>query len=353
METNKVIIESPYSGNIKENVQYALECLHDSYYNHKEAPFASHLLYTRFPQSKIENGNYHGHVEDSSDSRLGREHGINCGFEWGKCADLVVVYVDLGISTGMKYGIENAKKNNIPVIYRSLKNLNKLKELSLLLYKNDNNLKELKDKLIDINQITNIDIENNLLKLNFEEFNNFEKKENKLKIAVSGKICSGKTTFTNILKEEISNIYRISVASRLKWLAINLFGMSPNPDKKNRLLLQELGVKLREQCADVWINSFFDDCQKYTNVMCDDIRFKNELQKVKDNNFITIRLNISEKTQKERIVKCYPDNYEQHLKNTQHISETDLDDSDDFNYIINSEDYTTEDLRKFIQQNIN
>lgn len=116
----KVIIESPYSGNIEENIEYLLECIHDSYYTRKEACLASHLLYTRLPKSKITDYNYQGHVPDNKTSRHGREHGIDCGFIWNKHADLVAVYTDKGISEGMKQGIKFAKENNIFIEYRKL-----------------------------------------------------------------------------------------------------------------------------------------------------------------------------------------------------------------------------------------
>lgn len=124
----KVIIESPYSGNIPLNVEYALECLHDSYYNKCEAPFASHLLYTRLPDSEIKQKSFSGHVKDHPNSRHGREHGILCGNVWMKEADKIVVYTDLGISEGMKFSIEKAKKLNKPIEYRKIKDWNKKKE---------------------------------------------------------------------------------------------------------------------------------------------------------------------------------------------------------------------------------
>lgn len=119
---NKVVIESPYSGDIEGNIEYLLECMHDSYYVRKEAPIASHLLYTRLPKSKIVTESFSGgHVADHPDSRHGREHGIQCGFLWNQHADIVAVYTDHGISQGMKYGIANAEKQGTQVEYRSIK----------------------------------------------------------------------------------------------------------------------------------------------------------------------------------------------------------------------------------------
>jgi hypothetical protein len=44
---NRVVIESPLSGDFEKNVKYAKLCMYDSLVNHNEAPFASHLLYTQ------------------------------------------------------------------------------------------------------------------------------------------------------------------------------------------------------------------------------------------------------------------------------------------------------------------
>jgi hypothetical protein len=119
----RVVIESPYSGDIEKNIEYLLECMHDSYSTRMEAPIASHLLYTRLPKSIMKPGDdvYQGHVVDNgSAARHGRDHGIQCGFAWNKFADVCAVYTDHGISTGMSYGIKFAEENNIPVEYRTL-----------------------------------------------------------------------------------------------------------------------------------------------------------------------------------------------------------------------------------------
>jgi hypothetical protein len=123
MSPPKVVIESPYSGDIEANVEYALECMRDSYTKHGEAPIASHLLYTRFPQSGIGayTYQYNGHVADTD--LVARAHGMNCGFAWNEHADYAVVYIDRGITKGMQAGIDASK---IPVIYRSLFHKTKL-----------------------------------------------------------------------------------------------------------------------------------------------------------------------------------------------------------------------------------
>lgn len=100
----RVLIESPYSGNIGQNKAYAWDCVKDSL-NRGEAPFASHLFYT----------------EVLNDFLLPeRLLGMEAGFIWGQQAQLVAVYTDLGISSGMEHGIARAQAQDIPVEHRSL-----------------------------------------------------------------------------------------------------------------------------------------------------------------------------------------------------------------------------------------
>lgn len=100
----KVVIESPFAGDVERNVKYAKLCLADSL-KRGEAPFLSHLLYTLV-------------LDDNEPEQ--RKQGIEAGLEWGKEADLRAVYVDYGISEGMKLGIEAAKKLRQPIEYRRI-----------------------------------------------------------------------------------------------------------------------------------------------------------------------------------------------------------------------------------------
>ena len=102
----KVIIESPFAGEIEKNVDYARKCMRDSILR-GEAPLASHLLYTQ-----------DGILDDSNKEE--RKLGIDCGLIWGKEAELTAVYTDLGISKGMEYGIESAKKEGRQIEFRTL-----------------------------------------------------------------------------------------------------------------------------------------------------------------------------------------------------------------------------------------
>lgn len=102
----RVILESPYAGDIEKNVAYARACVRDSL-SRGEAPIASHLLYTQPTILR----------DEVPEERL---WGINAGLAWGQVAEATVVYTDLGISGGMKYGIANAEKAGRPVEYRQI-----------------------------------------------------------------------------------------------------------------------------------------------------------------------------------------------------------------------------------------
>lgn len=102
-----VILESPFAGDVANNVLYARACVRDSLAR-GEAPIASHLLYT---QEGILN-------DDIPDER---QWGIDAGLAWRRVADATVVYTDEGISVGMKYGIRAAEEIGNEVIYRSLR----------------------------------------------------------------------------------------------------------------------------------------------------------------------------------------------------------------------------------------
>ncbi len=102
-----VILESPFAGNIQENIDYARKCMRDCLMR-GEFPFASHLLYTQ-----------KGILRDEIPEE--RKLGIEAGLNWGKFAETTVVYTDLGITSGMKFGIERAGQEGRTVEYRSLK----------------------------------------------------------------------------------------------------------------------------------------------------------------------------------------------------------------------------------------
>lgn len=102
----RVIIESPYAGDVERNVEYARRCVRDAVLR-GESPIASHLLFTQ-----------PGILNDDIPEE--RQLGIDAGLAWRAVAEASIVYTDLGISTGMTYGIKAAGDSGIPVEYREI-----------------------------------------------------------------------------------------------------------------------------------------------------------------------------------------------------------------------------------------
>ena len=69
-----------------------------------------------------------------------------------------------------------------------------------------------------------------------------------MKIAIIGKMCSGKSFLSNYLVQE-KNFTRIGFGDFVKKYAAEIFGM----ETKDRKLLQDLGQKLRQIDRYVWV----------------------------------------------------------------------------------------------------
>jgi len=97
----RVIIESPFAGDVEANIAYARACMRDCLAR-GEAPYASHLLFTQ-----------PGILDDDIPEE--RQLGIDAGLLWASAAEATVVYRDRGMSKGMLYGIQNAIKAGRPI----------------------------------------------------------------------------------------------------------------------------------------------------------------------------------------------------------------------------------------------
>jgi hypothetical protein len=101
-----VIIESPFAGDVPRNLRYLRAAMRDCLLL-GESPFASHALFTQ-----------PGVLDDGRP--VDRERGLLAGFAWRIVANLTVVYTDLGITPGMRDGIEHAREVGCPIDHREL-----------------------------------------------------------------------------------------------------------------------------------------------------------------------------------------------------------------------------------------
>ena len=102
----RVIVESPFAGDIETNLRYVRACMRDCLLR-GEAPYASHALYTQAGVLR----------DDLPDER---KHGIEAGFAWRAAAELTVFYVDRGWSRGMLQGKADCEAKGLPFEERSV-----------------------------------------------------------------------------------------------------------------------------------------------------------------------------------------------------------------------------------------
>lgn len=161
-----------------------------------------------------------------------------------------------------------------------------------------------------------------------------------MKIGIIGKMCSGKSTLAKNIQKKYNNYVITSFAEKIKILAKELFNM----DIKDRKLLQMIGTKMRDINPDVWVNFTIDKFKNNENVIIDDVRYQNEIDKLKKENYLLIYLYISNDVQINRLKNTYKNNYQQHIDNLNHESEKLLLDNDDIDIRIDCNNLNENDI---------
>ena len=162
-------------------------------------------------------------------------------------------------------------------------------------------------------------------------------------IAISGKMCTGKSTLLKIIQSKEPLFTRVSLADPVKEVAWNYFMMPKG--EKDRGLLQQIGQRFRSIRASVWIDILHRKGDiMFTNGLfpiCDDVRFPNELESMRDNNWVLVKLTLPEEEQLNRIKRTYGNEWESHWNNRFEESETSLDDTSDkvFNFVFENMDF--------------
>ena len=103
-----VIVESPFKATPERSLEQHRSYLHHAMadcFRRGEAPFASHHLTTEVL---------------NDDDVYERALGIRCGLAWGAHADVIAVYSQLGVSSGMKQAIDHYKSLGKPIEWRGI-----------------------------------------------------------------------------------------------------------------------------------------------------------------------------------------------------------------------------------------
>ena len=163
----------------------------------------------------------------------------------------------------------------------------------------------------------------------------FKKKDIKVFI-ISGKARSGKGTVAKIIEDyyKEKKCITISFAYYLKDYAKRITGWDGSENTKPRELLQQLGIELIKNKIDnkLLINRILQDIEVfsyfYDIIIISDARLVDEVESIKTvySDSISIRVNRNEDNNLT-------------LSEKNHITETGLNDYNNFDYIINNDDY--------------
>lgn len=119
---------------------------------------------------------------------------------------------------------------------------------------------------------------------------------NVIKIALTGKLRSGKSEIAVHLWMRHGFEYPISFGSTLKYYAEKVFALTPKPDGKPRAMYQAFGQACRQYDPDVWVRhaAFKVDTvlekRSTVGVVIEDLRQPNEYEWCRANGFIIVRV---------------------------------------------------------------
>lgn len=161
-------------------------------------------------------------------------------------------------------------------------------------------------------------------------------------ILVSGKMGAGKDTFASMIAESTADVQVLHYADYLKYFAKTFLNWSGRKDEEGRALLQTFGTDVvREKMGmpNLWVDTVITQIEILKHFgkqhfVIADVRFPNEIKRVKESysDVITVRIETDDHAQRIEVVE------------TGHSSETALD-GFDFDFVI-SNNGTLEDLRK-------
>jgi adenylate kinase family enzyme len=168
-----------------------------------------------------------------------------------------------------------------------------------------------------------------------------------MKLAITGKMGSGKTSIAKYLVEKY-NFTKFSFADDVKLYATEIFDI--NIKIKDRKLLQQFATKMKEIDENIWIKRLdnkIKDIDISDNIIIDDLRYPNEELYLISNGFKILKLDIDTELQNNRLKNTYINDFDIHIECKKHDSEMHTQFFyHDFYYLINTN--TEKNIYKYI-----
>ena len=154
-----------------------------------------------------------------------------------------------------------------------------------------------------------------------------------VKIGLCGVMASGKTTLADKVVEKYQGFGKFSLADAVKRFANFVYDIPEG--YKDRVAYQKIGDGARQQLyEDVWLDTVLNEIAHHevvsnnegfiTHFIIDDIRYQNEVIKLKSKGWKIIKIEIEDELQNERLKETYPDNWETHVASKNHASESEV-----------------------------
>lgn len=170
-------------------------------------------------------------------------------------------------------------------------------------------------------------------------------------ILISGKAGVGKTTIGEFLEELLSevplNVVLSGFADELKEVARDTFNWDNKKDSKGRKLLQQIGFTGREYNKNIWVEKLLEEIELGSIffpdiVIIDDWRFINEAEYFENGLYDVFKINA---------VSNIRGGLEGELGKD--VSETELDTYRDYDYIVENNFTTLEELKEECKKLVN
>lgn len=172
-----------------------------------------------------------------------------------------------------------------------------------------------------------------------------------MKIALCGKMRSGKSTIADILVEDFG-FKEFRFAQGIGNI-VSVYFPEAYEKGKPRKHYQFIGQKLRELNEDVWvdyIDGIIKRNQSFSNdeldIVISDVRQPNELDYVRNNGFLIIKVVADDETRMKRILQ---DGDSFNTEDFYHETEQYIDDMEIANHIYNSDNYSLDDIRNVVK----
>ena len=155
-----------------------------------------------------------------------------------------------------------------------------------------------------------------------------------VKIAICGKMASGKTTMAEKFVNQYDDFARFSLADAVKRFARFVYDIPEG--HKDRVAFQKIGDGARKELYEnIWIDTLLSEIAHYEtvanndgfikNFVIDDVRYVNEIINLRNEGWITVKIHIDDDLQIQRLKERYPEDWEIHVSARYHASESEVD----------------------------